>query len=450
MTLRLHDVPTPPSLWIPKSSRILSNKGDKTMKIGDKMRAFVLAGLAFAGTAGADVVTDWNDIANGAVAAGRPGPIGIVDLALVQVAVHDAMQSYEHRFEPYYAEIRGAKGSKSAAAAAAAHGVLVAFYPAQAATLDATYGTWLANNGLTGNSGISVGEAVAARIVPLRRLDPNPLPAPFVGGTGIGQWRPTESFLGGPPPGPPPSFAPMATPWMASFEPFTLTGPARFRAPPPPELTSDQYTRDYKEVKAKGALTGSTRTAAQTDIAYFWTDNFVVQMNRAARALIDRRVPNSGNRARLLALMNLAIADAVANAWDTKKHYYFWRPVTAIREGDNDGNPNTIGDPDWQSLVNNPNYPDYTSGANNVVGAATKMFELFFGRDDISFTITTNSPAAIKKERTYPSFSAASQQCVLARILLGIHFRFADTEARRQGRAVAEYVFDHYLQPVSN
>lgn len=419
-------------------------------RLHNTARAVVLAALTWSGAANADAVTDWNDIANGAVAAGRPGPIGTTDLALVQVAVHDAIQSFEHRFEPYYAVVKGAKGSKSAAVAAAAHGVLVGFYPAQAATLDATYGTWLANNGLTGNAGIAVGEAVAARIIPLRRLDPNPLPAPFTGSTEIGKWRPTESFLGGPPPGPPPSFAPMFAPWMAGFEPFTLTGPARFRAPPPPELTSEEYTRDYNEVKAKGALTGSTRTPEQTDIAYFWTDNFVVQMNRAARALIEQRVPNSGNRARLLALLNLAIADAITNAWDTKKYYYVWRPVTAIREGDNDGNPDTAGDPAWQSLVNNPNYPDYTSGANNVVGAATKVFELFFSRDDIKFTITSNSPAAIKKERTFASFSAASQQCVLARILLGIHFRFADTEARRQGRAVAQFVHDHYLLPVSN
>ncbi len=292
-------------------------------------------------------------------------------------------------------QIRGAKGSKAAAAAAAAHDVLVAFYPAQAATLDASYGTWLAHNALTGNPGIAVGEAVAARIVPLRRLDPNPLPMPFIGSTEIGKWRPTESFLGGPPPGPPPSGAAMFAPWMGGFEPFTLTGPARFRAPPPPDLTSAQYTRDYDEVKAKGALTGSTRTPAQTDVAYFWTDNFLAQWNRAARALIERRVPNTGNRARLLALMNLAIADALMNAWDTKTHYNLWRPVTAIREGEDDGNPATAGDPAWQSLVNNPNYPEYTSG------------------------------------------------------LLGIHFRFADTEARRQGRAVAEYVYDHYLQPVS-
>lgn len=417
----------------------------KTLKYA--ARAVVLAALAWSGAASADAVTDWNDIANNAVAVGRPGPIGIQDLALVQLAVHDAVQSYEHRFEPYYAEIVGAKGSKSAAVAAAAHGVLVAFYPAQASTLDATYGTWLANAGLTGDAGIAVGDAVAAKLATLRRLDPNPLPAPFTGSPGvIGQWRSTESFL----PGPPPTLSPMHAPWMAKFEPLALTGPARFRAPPPPDLTSDKYTKDYNEVKSIGSLTSTTRTAEQTDIAYFWTDNFVVQWNRAVRGIIDQRVPNMGNRARLLALVNLSIADAVITSWDSKTFYNFWRPLNAIREGDLDGNANTVGDATWQPLVNNPPYPDYTSGANNVTGATTKSLELFFGRDDIAFTVTSSAAAAIKKERKYAGFTAASNQVVLARILLGIHFRTADLEARKQGRAVARYVYGHYLRPVSN
>lgn len=421
----------------------------KTLKM--TARAIAISALAWAGVASGDAVTDWNVIANGAVATGRPGPIGSQDIALVQVAVHDTIQSYDRRFEPYYAEVKGAKGSRAAAAASASHAILVAFYPTQAATLDATFATWLANNGIASNDpGIAVGEQVAAKVATLRHVDPNPLPAPFTGGTEIGQWRPTESFLGGPPAGPPPSFAPMNSPWMADFKPFVLAGPARYRAPPPPDLLSARYTADYNEVKARGALTGSTRTAAETDIAYFWTDNFIAQWNRAACALLDKRMPaNLGGRARLLALMNLAIADAVVGAWDSKRHYFFWRPVTAIRDGEYDNNPDTAGDPAWQSLVNNPNYPDYTSGANNVTGASTKMMELFFGRDDIPVTVTSNAPAAIKKERTFSSFTAASQQVVLARILLGIHFRFADVEARKQGRAVAEYIYDHALLPVT-
>jgi hypothetical protein len=406
--------------------------------------ATVLATLAWSGLAAADAVTDWNDIANNAVAAGRPGPIGIHDLAVVQLAVHDAVQSYERRFEPYYTQVTGAKGSKSAAVAAAAHGVLVAFYPAQAATLDTTYTTWLANNGLTGDLGIAVGEAVAARAATLRRLDPNPLPPPYTGTNAIGQWRSTENFLGAPPPPP----APMHAPFMGSFHPFALTGPARYRAPPPPALDSARYAADYNEVKEKGALTGSTRTAEQTDIAYFWTDNFVVQWNRAVRGIIDARVPNMGNRARLLALVNMSIADALITSWESKLHYNLWRPLNAIREGEFDGNPNTTGDPLWQPLVNTPPYPEYTSGANSVTGAATKSLQLFFGRDNISFKVTSNAPNVVKKERTFASFTAASQQVVVARIYLGFHFRFGDVEGRKAAREVAEYVHDHYLLPL--
>lgn len=397
-----------------------------------------------AGPVAADAVTDWNDIAANAVAAGRPGPVGQADLALVQAAVHDAIQAYENRFEPYYAEVKP-KGSKVAAAIAAAHGVLVGFYPAQAATLDATYGTYLANSGLTGNAGVAVGEAVAALYLPLRRLDPA-VPTPFVGGTGIGQWRPTESLL----PGPPPTLSPMHAPHMANFDPFTLTGSARYRAPPPPELTSAKYAADYNEVKAKGALVNSTRTAEQSDIANFWTDNFAVQWNRAIRGIIEVRVPKIGDRARLLALANLAGADAVITAWNAKVFYNLWRPVTAIRNGDLDGNADTEVDAAWQSLVNNPPYPDYTSGANNITGAMTKTLELYFGRDNISFDITSNALAAVKKTRTFGSFTAASQQVVNARVYLGIHFRFADVEARKTGRLVAEWVQNHFLLPVAN
>jgi hypothetical protein len=242
----------------------------------------------------------------------------------------------------------------------------------------------------------------------------------------------------------------MAVPWMASFDPFTLTGPARFRAPPPPELTSAVYTADYNEVKAKGALTNSTRTAEQTDIAYFWTDNFAVQWNRAIREIALKHVPHIGDRARLLALANLAGADALITAWDSKKHYFFWRPVTAIRNGELDGNPDTAGDAEWQSLVNNPNYPDYTSGANNITGAMSRTLALFFGTDDMTFQLTSLAPLAVKKTRTYTRFSAAAQQCVNARVYLGIHFRFADSAARKQGEKVAEFVHDHFLLPVVN
>ncbi len=417
------------------------------MNMLHKLATVVVCGsLIGSAPAFADAVTDWNEIAAASVAAGRPGPIGQVDLALVAAAAHDAVQAIEGRFEPYYAEVPNAGGSTAAAVAAATHDVLVAFYSSQATALGITYANYLANNGLTGDPGLAVGQAVAAAIVPLRRLNPNPLPAPFVGGTGIGEWRPTNSLLGSPPA--PAPFSPMAVPWLGAFDPFTLTGSARFRAPSPPALTSARYTADYNEVKLMGSLTNSGRTPEQTDLAYFWTDNFAVQWNRAIRSIANRHLHRMGDKARLLALANLATADALITSWDSKKHYNFWRPVTAIQEGENDGNPSTAGDPTWQSLINNPNYPDYTSGANNVTGAMTGTLAHFFQRDVMKFEITSNAPNVVQRTRSYSRFSQAAQEVVDARVLLGIHFRFADTAARTQGRNVATWVYEHFLLPV--
>ncbi len=415
----------------------------------------VLAGLlawgalGWAGPVLADAVTDWNEIAQPAIAAGRPGGQGALDAALVQVAVHDAVQAFEHRFEPYHVDIKRASGSPSAAVAAAAHDVLVGLYPTQATALDTAYYNYLANNGLTGDPGLAVGQKVAAGILPLARKTPNPPPPPFVGGSAPGQWRPTDSFLGSPP-GPPAPFSPMAFVFMATSDPFTLTGPTRFRADPPPALTSERYRRDYDEVKALGAYSGSARTPEQTDIAYFYSENFLAQWNRAIRGIVNQHVPRMGDRARLFALANLATADAVITAWDSKLFYAYWRPLTAIREGDNDGNPDTIGDPTWQSLINNPNYPDYTSGANNITGAMTQSLALFFGTDRMTFDVTSLAPLAVQKTRTYHRFSEAAQDVVDARVYLGIHFRFADTAARKQGRRVAEWVEGHFLLPLDD
>jgi hypothetical protein len=421
-----------------------------------RIKSFCGLGLLLLGVvapAQADAVVDWNEITVQATTAGRPGPIGIVDIALVQVAVHDAVQALDRQFEPYHAEISAArgervKGRRAAAIAAAAHGVLVGMYPAQAATLDATYFSYLADQGLDGDPGILVGQQVAARILPLRRVNPNPLPSPFVGGTDLGVWRPTPSLLGNPPA--PASFSPMATPWMGGFDPFTLTSPTRFRAPPPPELTSDRYTRDYNEVRELGSLSSIRRTAAQTDLAYFYVESAPVLWNRALRGIATRYLRRSSDTARLFALANLATADALITCWDSKTHYVVWRPITAIHEGDADGNPATVGDPAWQPLINNPNYPDYTSGANSVTGAMTRTLELFFGTDKLAFDVTTAAPQAIQKVRRYYRFSDAARDVVDARMFLGIHFRFADTAARTQGTSVADWTFNHFLLPLGD
>jgi hypothetical protein len=319
-------------------------------------------------------------------------------------------------------------------------------YPAQAATLDPIYHSYLADRGLTGDPGVEVGEQAAAELLPLRRASPDPLPPPFRGREEIRVWRPTPSFLGNPPV--PAPFSPMHAPWMGSLDPFTLTSPTRFRPEPPPALTSNRYKKDFNEVKDFGSLTSTARSAEQTDLAYFYGGDILGQWNRALRGVAQRYLRKTGDQARLLALGNLATADALISAWDSKFHYVFWRPITAIVEADNDGNPDTAADASWQPLINTPPYPDYTSGANNVAGAMTRTLQLFFETNRMTFEVTTLVPQAVLKTRTYRRFSDAADDMVEARMLLGIHFRFADIEGRKQGQRVADWTFNHYLLPL--
>ena len=279
----------------------------------------------------ADVVTDWNEIAAASVALGRPGPIGQVDLALVQAAVHDAVQAIEGRFEPYYAEVPGAGGSTCGCRCGrcAWRACRLLFVDADKRRSITTYAVYIANNGLTGDPGLAVGQAVAAAILPLRRLNPNPLPrttqrAVLASASGV---RPT-SLLGSPPV--PAPFSPMATPWLGCFYPSTLTGPARFRAPPPPSLTSARYTTDYEEVRKVGSLTSKDRSAA---LRPTWLTsgpttspcNGIAHCGQSQSSTY--RQP--GNRARLFALANLATADALITSWDR-------RSTTILAAGDGD------------------------------------------------------------------------------------------------------------------
>lgn len=396
----------------------------------------------------ADAVLDWNAIsAQASFAAGRPGPSVVLDFAVVSAAVHDAVQAYDQTFEPYATDICNATGSPAAAVAKAAHDVLVNRFPAQAATLEAAYADYLAANGLAADDpGVAVGAAAAAGMIALRADDgafPNPAPV-FNGANVVGLWRPTPSFL----PGPPPSFASMAVPWLAEVTPFVALSSDQFRCAPPLDLTSEQYAKEYNEVRTLGALVGSTRTPEQTQIAYIWAGNFFAQVNEVLRYLAQTQLECSADRARLFALTWLAGADAVINTWNNKLFFPTWRPLTAINEGNQDGNPKTIGDPNWQPLINTPNYPEHCSGANAFMASTTKAMALLFGTDDMTFTVSTTNPNANPNIRMYTRFSDVQADVLEARILQGIHYRTADLEGRKVGRRVARWVFQHALRPL--
>ena len=423
----------------------------KTTVIGFALTILLILVLTPA-QASADAVADWNNYAIqriGAEVPAHPTPLVFIDIAIVQIAVYDAVQAIEKQYKPYHVQIPGASGSRDAAVAKAARDVLINLLPGQSMAINDHYEDYLADRGIPETDpGVAVGATAAAGIIALRSTDGRNPPGqvPFVGGTAPGEWRPTDSFITPKVPAP---FSPMAVPWVANVTPFTLKSGDQFRPGPPPRLTSRQYTEDYNEVKAMGARFNSARSSDQTNLAYFWALNYPAVWNRVVRDIATSQNLSISEHARLSAFVNLSMADAIITSWDSKIAYPSWRPLTAIRLGHDDTNPDTVGDPMWEPLVNTPNYPDYTSGANNVSAAATRSLALYFGTDQMTFTVwTTNTTAGIPASITYSKFSNAADDVVKARIWEGIHFRFADEEARKQGSHVAQWVHGHVLKPI--
>ena len=408
----------------------------------------VLAIILVTNAQAGDPIAAWNQIGENAVKAGKhPLPVTSVEFAIVQLAIYDAVESIDGRYEPYHTRVPGAAGSLSAAAAKAGHDTLVGLFPAQSAALDAAYADFLATNGVDPlDPGTAVGAQAAANILALRANDGRfPLnPPPFRGRTAIGQWRPTPSVLAGPPP----TSAPGLTPWLASVRPFTMHSGSQFRVDPPPDLTSQLWADDYNETKTVGSLTSTTRTAEQTEIGYFWADSGPLLWQNALRYIAGTYPHNTGDSARMFALAEAALADAQIACWDSKYFYNFWRPITAVRFGDQDGNPATVVDPNWQPLINTPNFPEYPSGHADVSGAVSHVLRLFFGTDELTFQMTTTNALAPQKTRTFTRFSQAEQEVINARVYVGIHYRNSDTTAGAQGRRVANWVFKHSLRPV--
>ena len=319
--------------------------------------------LSWSPVARGDAVMDWNTIAVDTISAAsppRPGPVPFLDIAVVHAAIYDAVQAIGGKYKPYKVEISGASGSPEVAAAKAARDVLISIFPDKSESLDTMYRGYLVKKGLKENDpGVAVGEKAAAGIIAAHASNvrvPNPSPEPFRGDTKAGMWRPTKSYQYGPPP----SDSAMATPWLASINSFTLKSGDQFRAKPPPALTSDEYTKAYNEVKDLGSFSNSKRNEKQEELAQFYAGDFVKLYHNILQEASKKHSGKIDDSARLMALSTMAVADAVVTCWDSKRHYPLWRPITAIQEGENDGNPNTVGDPNWQPFLNTPPYPDYT------------------------------------------------------------------------------------------
>src|SRR5829696_460345 len=394
--------------------------------------------LAAPAVARADAVTEWNKTAATAAItiANRPGPLAMIRLAMVHGAVYDAVNSIERGHAPYLVLAPAQPwDSRDAAAATAAYRVLVNILPAQASSFDALYAASLAAvpEGAAKDGGIAAGEAAAAAMIAARANDGRFGPFTFTAGATPGAWRPT------------PPFAVDPASWVAFVTPFLLESPSQLRSDGPNPLTSDEYAADFAEVKELGSRTSATRSADQTDMARFWADPSAQFWSSVLPSISADQQLSLAENARYFAMVYTAGADGAVSCWNDKAYWSFWRPVTAIRMADLDGNPATVADPDWEPLLVTPPFPDHPSGHSCMAGAIVRTLQSYFGTDKIAFSgLSRNSQTT----RSFDRLSDALKEVIDARVYSGIHFRTADVQGAVIGKKVVHWLDKHYFQPV--
>jgi hypothetical protein len=364
--------------------------------------------------------------------------------AIVHTAIFDAYNGIERRYTPVFVLQSAPSGaSRRAAVIAAAYTTLVALFPSQAQVLTDRYVASLAalsddgeDGGQSRERGIAWGTQVAQAVLAWRATDGfNAIYPPFFGGTAIGQWRPT-----------PPAFAPMSAQALAFTSMFVLNNNSQFRPGPPRGLSSETYTNDFNAVKALGRNTGSTRTAEQTALALFWDGNASIHWNQAANQIARANNLSLSDSNRLLAVLNIAMADTAFTTWSGKRSYgadasvVTWRPVTSIPLADSDGNPDTVPDSAWLPLINTPAHPEYPAGHPSLNGAAATVLLSHFD-DEQTFTLTTIG----RPSRTYTSITQARLDGNAARVWGGMHYPSTVEISDAEGEAIAYYVNQHSM-----
>jgi hypothetical protein len=360
-------------------------------------------------------------------------------LAMVHAAMHDAVNGIEPRYETYASDLTRPRADAESAAAAAAHRVLVGLFPAQQTRWDSALAESLSDipDGRRDQAGVAFGAAVGQMILDARAddgwdgVDPfNPEPAP-------GVWRPTL-----------PAFGPMPEPQFQNVTPFTIAGRSQFPLPAPPVLADAAYQRVFDEVKSVGQDTSATRTADQTHLAHFWFEAPYDSWSRIAGIVAADEGYDLHQAARLYALVNMAVADGLISGWYWKRHYAYWRPITAVREAASDGNANTTEDAAWQPLRATPTHPDHPSTHSVTGGAAAEVLRRLAGSDHHRFCMTTLTAVPPGSIRCYESFSHAQDENSRSRVYAGIHFPSAIQAGDGLGRRIGRFAVAHALRPV--
>lgn len=385
-------------------------------------------------TAGANVISDWDAKA---VAFAAPGSTGEREMAMVHIAMFDAVNSIEQRYRPYLIQLSVPKTTSQEAAAATAAGTVLAGLPARRASADvkAALANYLASipDGQEKADGIKLGEAVAAKVLEARANDGAYAPDAYRPRTTAGVYVPTPITVG--------------STWPA-MTPFALTKPSQFRPPPPIPLASPEWTSDYNELKDYGGKTSAKRSAQQTETARFWLMVGAPAYHPIPRQLVVAKQMSIIDSARFMSLFAVALTDSYIAVFDAKYHYEFWRPITAIRNGDIDDNPATERNATWQPIDNTPLHPEYPCAHCINSGAAVAVIESVLGSADIPEVSLTSSTAPGVIHR-WTNLDVFADEVANARIWAGFHYRFSTRVGTDMGRRIGEYVVKSVMQPAT-
>ncbi|HMK30410.1 MAG TPA: vanadium-dependent haloperoxidase [Terriglobales bacterium] len=403
----------------------------------DGLRGYLLTAalLALPWMAAADVITEWNERAVASSLAAKQLPfVGTRTLAIVHTAMFDAVNSIAGRYAPYRAKVSAAAGaSQEAAAVAAAHATLVEVFPDQKVTLDSAYAAALTRipDGAGKTEGIAVGEKVAAQAISQRASDGSAAPNTYRPVTSPGVYITTT--------------LPIGSQW-GSVTPWLMERGSQFRPGPPPSLTSAEWARDCNEIKDIGGKKSTLRSAEQTDIARFWVITGPASWDPIARQLADVPTRSLIENARLFALVETAAADAYIAVFDAKYTYNFWRPITAIRNGDLGGNPAVTRVADWEPVIDTPLHPEYPCAHCITSAAAGTVLEAEFGRGAVP-TLTMTSTSAPGVVRKWGTIKEWMDEVSMARIYGGIHYRNSMLVGQEMGRKIGALAVQNYLRP---
>lgn len=398
------------------------------------------AAQAARGSADPAVVIRWNSEAvTSVVQAGRANPQAFYWYAFTHLAVHNAVNGITREYRLYdWHKLGPVAASPEAAAAVAAHDVLIANFPAASDRLNAALADSLGRipDGSAKDQGVRYGRLAAERMIALREGDGRDGALTFDQTPATGVWRPT-----------PPANAPMLVPWVGQLRPFTLESAVQFRPPPPPSVTSALYTRDFAEVARLGSASSPERTTAQTQTARFFSDVPVVALQASLRDLATRQELDISETARLFAAVDTSFADTSITVWNSKHHYGYWRPITAIALADEDQNPDTTAVAGWQPLITTPPYPEYAAGTPSIVSSlATSIPRLLDGGQlDVRITSVAGGTPGFPATRHYTDSDTLRRDVIDARVWGGIHFRNTDEVSAELGRQVTNWVLDHAL-----